>query len=75
MSIVALNKLIDLGNEIRDTTEAAAPDRSLGNDVEPDLHLVEPWGIGRCVVDVLARTRRKPSADLSVFVGGVVINH
>jgi len=37
-----LNELIDLGNEFFHAFEGSPPDRFLGNQVEPDLHLVEP---------------------------------
>ena len=34
--------------------EAASPDRALRDDPKPALHLVEPGGVGGCVVDVEA---------------------
>ena len=41
---------------------------------EPAFHLVEPIGIGRGVVHVIAGPLRQPSAHLGMFVGGVVID-
>ena len=42
MGIVVLNELIDLGNEFFDTFKGSPSNRFLSNQVEPDLHLVEP---------------------------------
>ena len=44
----------DLVDELADRGERAAPDRFLGNDVEPDLDLIDPGGVGGGEVDVIA---------------------
>lgn len=36
------HKVLDLGNQFLDAAEGPPADSALGNDVEPDLHLVEP---------------------------------
>ena len=46
---------IDLVDQVLHAAERASPDRSLGDDVEPDLDLVQPGGVGRGVVHVVAR--------------------
>jgi len=54
-AVVVMHEVIDLRHEVTYAAERAAPDGLLGDDVEPDLHLVEPGGIGRGVVHVEAR--------------------
>ena len=49
-----------------DAREAATPDRSLGDDAKPALHLVKPGGVGRRVVDMEPWPLRCPGADLSL---------
>jgi len=49
-AVVVLHEGLDLFHEISDTPEGASPDRPLCDDVEPDLDLVEPRGVGRGVV-------------------------
>lgn len=46
----------------------------LGNDVEPDLHLIEPRRVGGCEVNVVARVGREPAFDLVMFVGAVIVD-
>ncbi len=43
--------------------------------IEPDLHLVEPGGIGGGVVQVEARAGGEPAPDLGVQVRGIVVNY
>ena len=57
-----------------DAREAASPDRSLGDYPKPALHLVEPGGVGRCVVDVEPWSLRQPGADFAMLVSGGVVD-
>ena len=68
-----LDEAVDLLGQFFDAGEGAAPDGFLGDDAEPALDLIEPRGIGRCEVDVVARAFGEPGFDLGVFVGGVVV--
>jgi hypothetical protein len=70
-----LDKLIDLGYEFLDTFECAPSKGALSDDIEPDFHLVEPRSRCRCIVNVVARTRRQPPFDLGVLVGRVVVHY
>ena len=47
LGIVMLPELIDLGDEVFGALEGASPNGLLADQVKPDLHLVEPGGIGR----------------------------
>jgi hypothetical protein len=73
-AVVALNEALDLGDEVSDAPERAPTDGALGDDVEPDLDLIEPGGIGRGVVDVEGGSSREPAPDLEVLVRCVVVD-
>ena len=38
LAVVVLDEVIDARYQVLDAAEAPPPDRSLGDDVEPDLH-------------------------------------
>jgi hypothetical protein len=42
IAVVLGNELLNLGNEDLDALERTTANGSLGDDVEPDFHLVEP---------------------------------
>jgi hypothetical protein len=56
--VIFFDKAFDPAHELLHTAKRAAADRALRDDIEPDLHLVEPGGIGGGVVNVIARSRR-----------------
>ena len=64
----------DLLLELGDGGEGTAADRLLRDDVEPDLDLVEPGGVGGDKVEVVAGPVGQPTLDAGVLVGGVVVN-
>lgn len=74
MAIVMFNVGIDSLDQLSDVAEGATADRLLGDETEPAFDLIEPRGIGRSIVNVVARTRCQPSAHLGVLVGGVVVD-
>ena len=45
----------------------------MGDDAEPAFDLVEPRGVGGCVVDGVSRAPCEPGFDLGVLVSGVVV--
>ena len=55
--------------------ERVPPNRLARDDVEPNLHLVEPRSIGGGVVKVKSGAPRQPLFDLGMLVGGVMVNH
>jgi len=65
--VVALNEVLDSGDEVFDTSEAGAPDGLLSDEPEPSLDLVEPRGVGGDVVDVEARPLCEPEAHLGEY--------
>ncbi len=70
-----MNEAFDFGDQFLDVAEGAATDGLLGDDVEPDFHLVEPGRVGWCEVHVVAGAWCCQSAlDARVLVGGVVIH-
>ena len=58
----------------RINSEGAASNGALGDDVEPDLDLVEPGSVGRREMDVETRMFGQPHFDLGVLVGPVVVD-
>jgi len=73
--IVLGHEVIDLGYQVLDAAKTAPANSPLGDDVEPDLDLVEPGTIRGRVVHMKARTRGQPASHFLVFVGGVVVDH
>ena len=57
-----------------DCVEGTDPNCATGDDVEPDLHLVEPRRIGLCEFKLEAWMSGQPLLYLGVFVDGVVID-
>src|SRR3972149_7389070 len=73
-TVVVVNEVVDSRHEVADAAERAAADGPLGDDVEPDLHLVEPGGIGRGVVHMEAWAGGKPASDLRMLMRGIVVD-
>ena len=69
-----MNEEIDFRGQVPDAPKGAPPDRLLGDDVEPNLDLVQPGGVGRCQVDMETRMRGQPAPDPGVLVSGVVVD-
>jgi hypothetical protein len=72
--VVMVHEVLDLGHQVPDAAEGAATDGALGDKVEPDLHLVQPRGIGRRVVHVEARVSPQPASHRGVLVRGIVVD-
>ena len=73
-TIVVLYEGVDFPHKVLNTGERTTANGALGDETEPAFHLVEPRGIGRGVVHVIAGPLRQPSAHLGMFVGGIVID-
>ncbi len=69
-----LGEGFDLLGQIANASERASPNRARGDDVEPDLDLIEPRRVRRRVVDVKARPGCEPSSNLVVLVGRIVVD-
>ena len=70
-----MHELIDLGHQSLHTAESPGPNRSPGDPVEPDRHLVQPGSVGRREVHVKAWPRRRPALDARMLVRGLVVHN
>jgi len=68
MQIVVLDKLFDLSDQLFHAPESSPPNCSLGDEVEPYLHLIQPGCIGRSIVDMVARMSGQPSFDFLMLM-------
>lgn len=69
------HKKIDLFDQLFNAVKGSTSYGLLGDEVKSDFYLIEPGGIGRCVVDVEARTTCKPAMNLRMLVGCVIVNN
>ena len=67
MQIVTGDVGVDFLHQLADAAERPAPNCLLGDEAEPALHLIEPTGIGRSVMDVVARPARQPGLNLGML--------
>ena len=74
MFVIVINKAFYLFYEIFDTAEGSPSNSFLGDDIEPNLHLIEPWSIGRGIMDMIPWACSQPSSDLCMLVRGIVID-
>ena len=65
---------VDFFDEVGGGIERAATDSALSDESEEAFDLVEPGGVGRREVNVPTWTACKPSSDLGMLVGGVVVD-
>ena len=75
MTVILSSVLFNLSHKFFHAFECASSYCSLGDEVEPDLNLVEPGGIGRCVVYMPSVMNRQPALDFGMFMGGIVVDH
>ena len=73
IGVVVLDEELDLVDRLIDIRERAASDGRLGDDAEPSPDLVEPRGIGECIVDAVSWVPCEPCPDLRMLVGNVVV--
>ena len=72
--VVVDDKGSDCLLQLLDAAVNAAPDLSLGQEGEPALDLVEPGGVGRREMQVIARPFGEPCFDRRRLMGGVVVD-
>ena len=70
-----LHERVDAAHQLAHGAEGAAADRALRDVPEPSLHLVQPRGVRRREVHVVARPGHQPSAHGRVLVRRVVVDH
>ena len=74
-AVVLANELLDPGDKGFHAPESPASNSLLGDDVEPDFHLIQPGGVGGCVVNLETGMGSQPSFNFGMLVGGVVVDH
>src|SRR5437867_3838753 len=67
------DEALDVAHQVANAAERPAPNGSLGDEVEPDLDLIEPRSAGGGEVKVVARPRGEPTLNASVLVSAVVV--
>ena len=72
--IVLIEEAIDRGLQVGDGAEDAALEPSLGEDREEALDSVEPGSGCRCEMERPSRMAFKPTANIGMLVGGVVVD-
>ena len=67
------DEVVDLGDQVADRVERAAPDGRVGDGSEEALDQVEPGAVGGDEMELPARPGGEPGLDLGMLVGGVVV--
>ncbi len=75
VSVAVVGEAQDPLLELGDGREGAAADGLLRDEVEPDLDLVEPGGVGGSEVEMVAGSVGEPALDAGVLVGAVVADN
>lgn len=68
------NEDVNLSGEIFDAVKSTTPYGLLGNEVEPDFHLVEPGSIGGGVMQMIAGSGREPASHFRVLMSAVIVH-
>ncbi len=72
--VVVVGEAADFRLALGDGGAGAAADGLLRDDVEPDLDLVEPGGMGGSEVEMAAGPGGQPALDPSMLVGAMVVD-
>lgn len=74
MSVGSADILIDFLDQFLHAPKCSAANGLLGDPVEPDLHLVQPRGIGRSEVYVESWMCRQPAFHSRMLVCPIVVH-
>jgi len=74
MTVGILDVMIDFRDQFLHTAERSPANCLLRDAIEPDLHLIEPGGIGRSEVHMESWSHGEPASHSPMLVGGVVIH-
>jgi len=74
MAVGILDVVIDFLDQVFHAAERSPANGLLCNAVEPDLHLIEPGGIGRSEVYVESWSCGEPAFNSQMLVRGVIIH-
>lgn len=72
--VVVVGEVADLSLKLGDGGEGSASDGLQRDDMEPDLDLVEPEGVGGGEVEMVAGSGGQLALDAGVPVGAVVVD-
>ena len=75
VNVGVLDEMIDLSDQLFHASECSPADGLLGDDIEPDLDLIEPRGISWSEVDLVARSAGQPALDPRMLMSGIVVDH
>ena len=74
LGVIVCDESVDLIRQFLDAAERATTNGALGDDVEPNLYLVEPRRVGGRKRDMVAGAGGKPALDSRMLMGGVVVD-
>ena len=69
-----LDVAIDFRDQFLDAAKGSSANRLLGDAIEPDLHLIEPGGVGWSEVHVKSWPSGEPAFDSCMLVSDVVVH-
>jgi hypothetical protein len=75
MTVGILDVMIDFRDQFLHTAERSPANGLLRDAIEPDLHLIEPGGIGWSEVHMESWSDGEPASHSSMLVGGVVVHN
>jgi hypothetical protein len=70
-----LHELLESSGKCLDAGEDFLPDDFLGDEVAPDLHLIGPGSISRCVVNLIAGMDCESVVHLRMPVRSILVHH
>jgi len=62
-------------DEFFHTLERSPANGSLGDDIKPNFHLIEPGSISGRIVNLITWMGREPSFNLRMFMSSVIIDY
>src|SRR3989304_4621663 len=74
LSIILFHKVFNMSDQVFDALKRSTADGLLGNEIEPDLDLIEPRSIRGCIVNLITRMGSQPAFNLSMLMGRVVVH-
>ena len=75
VGIGMLDEMIDFCDQGFDASECPAADGLLGDDIEPDLHLVQPGRIRWGEMSLKTRMKGQPALNARMLMGAIVVDH
>ena len=70
-----LDEMVDFSDESFHASECSPANGLLGDDIEPDFHLVQPGSIRWREMSLKARMDGQPAFDPRMLMGAIVVDH